>query len=131
MSTEFQTKVAHFVEVSAAMLTDAEQRNAAFEQDRQAYQAKVASTVDELIATGFLKSANREVAMQKLADPKYALSQIVRLATGSSQEEQAGSAIGTPVAAPETAPKTAGVKGRRKGAHHDEFVRRLGLDPNA
>jgi hypothetical protein len=129
MPENFQAKVAHFVEITAAALGDATTKLAAADAARQAYTAKVAAVVDELIANNFMKAASREVAIQKLSNPEYALEQIVKLAAGHVQEETATSSLGTAVPAT-NAPATAKKAGRR-GAHWEQFVRNQNLDPAA
>jgi len=127
-------KMAHFVEVTAAQLDDTSKKLAAAESARDAYANKVPETVDSLIAMGFLKAASRAVAIQHLSDPAYALTQLVKLAGASMADPEndppgLGTAVSPtqPAAQPATSNKRAS---KRRSAHHDEFVRKLGLNPD-
>lgn len=127
-------KMAHFVEVTAAQLDDSNKKLAAAESARDAYAGKVPETVDSLIAMGFLKSASRAVAIQRLSDPAYALEQLVKMAGAAMNDpENEPPSLGTavaptqPAAQPATSTKRAN---SRRSAHGDEFVRKLGLNPD-
>lgn len=125
----FQQKVAHFVEVTTAINEAQANQLQQHEQTRTKHLEKVAGAVDELIKVGYVKESARAAAVQKLADPDYALDQLVKMAKSAPPEGPAR--IGAPVDS-DTTPKTAAVSRPsqpRRGAHHDEFVRNLGLDP--
>lgn len=137
MTPELLAKTAHFVEVTAAELTDAHQKLAAADERQQKYAAQVEQSVDALIKMGYLKQASRAVAIQTLSDPLQSLDHLVKMAAASLQvSDEDNSRLGTAVEptmggttpAPQGTTKRAAVK--RFGAHGDKFVQSLGLDPN-
>lgn len=132
MAEQHNAKMAHFIEVTSAALDDANQKVAAAETAKQAYVGAVPEVVDSLIAMKYLKKESREVAIQKLSDPQYALTQLAKMAAASLADSDAGQpSLGTPVEPTNAVPKTATTKrASRWGEHGDAFVRSLGLDPS-
>lgn len=122
MSNQFNAKVAHMVELASAELIAANEKLTAYEQADQAYAAKVATVVDELISTGYIKQAARETAIQKLSNPSFALDQVVKLATGPSQQA-AEVALGTQVPSGNSVPVEK--KAAARGGHWDRFADRM------
>jgi len=131
MDTQLTKKVAQFIEFAHASMEATNQELATRDQATADFKKNATAAAEDLVMNGIVDESQQVKLAEKLADPNYVLTQLLKLAKAQPKMGENAQRLGTPVDAPNAGnAKQASTRGAKTPTQRDiDFVTSIGLSP--